>query len=59
MISTADLERARDIAAEIVSAHGEKYLPVFLRIEAELEKRAAQVGALERARSIAKAAQGR
>lgn len=47
-----DIEVALDVAAQIVDRDGEAFLPVFLRLEREVEKLTSQDSALERARKI-------
>ncbi|MBW4709598.1 hypothetical protein KX928_17565 [Roseobacter sp. YSTF-M11] len=53
-VDKEQLEKALTVAAALVSEYGDAYLPAFLRIEAELEKRQAQTCAIDRARVIAR-----
>lgn len=47
------LQRAYLVAAEIVAQHGEKYLPIFERLESELRAINAKESAIDRARMVA------
>lgn len=46
------IEAALAVAAQLVALHGERFLPVFLRLEAEAESIAGRNSALERALSM-------
>ena len=45
--------RAKKLAAKIVAAHGDAYLPYFTRMEREVEKLSKKKEAFERAMEIA------
>jgi len=47
--------RALEGAAQLVDLHGEEFLPLFLRLEAELQSIEKRKTALERARVLARA----
>lgn len=47
------LENALEYAAICVAQHGEAYLPIFERLESELENLRSKETALERARRLA------
>ncbi|MGH1404332.1 MAG: hypothetical protein ACRBDL_08810 [Alphaproteobacteria bacterium] len=51
-ISTEELKKAYLISAKIVSLYGEKYLPIFERLESEYRKRKKSKEALQRALSV-------
>ncbi len=53
-VSRADIERALRIIAEVISLHGETYLPIFIRLRDELEKRKATDTALKEALRMAR-----
>ena len=48
----AKLKKAYIQAANIVSLHGEKYLPIFERLEKEYQERKQRLDALDRAMQI-------
>ncbi len=48
----AKLKKAYIQAAKIVTVHGEKYLPIFERIEKEYQERKKKLDALNRAIAI-------
>lgn len=50
----ARLEAALGYAAQCIAAHGEAYLPLFERLEAELEAVSVKESALDRARRLAR-----
>ncbi len=56
-ITVAQLEVALDQAARLVTIYGEQYLPIFVRVESELEARRRTDNVIERARAIAAKAQ--
>ncbi len=47
------IEQALEYAATCVAKHGEAYLPLFERLEAELQAAQAKENALDRARRLA------
>ncbi|MEM7721727.1 MAG: hypothetical protein AAF376_05085 [Pseudomonadota bacterium] len=49
----ADLKRARAVAAMVVRRRGAKFLPLFTRIEDEIEARQTTQSALDRAMAAA------
>jgi len=49
------IERALLIAARVVAFHGEKYAPIFERIEHELDRRTRKISTGERALMIVRA----
>ncbi|WP_299847943.1 hypothetical protein [uncultured Paracoccus sp.] len=51
------IEQALEYAATCVALHGDAYLPLFERLEAELLAAQAKESALERARRLARHAQ--
>jgi hypothetical protein len=53
-VSKADLERSLRIAAEVISLHGETYLPIFIRLRDELEQRKVRDAVLEEALQLAR-----
>lgn len=52
-VSYDTLKKAYIQAAQIVAVHGEKYLPIFERIEKEYQARTKQLDTLKRALKIA------
>ncbi len=52
-VSRAEIERALRIIAEVISLHGETYLPIFIRLRDELEQRKVRDTALEEALKLA------
>lgn len=48
------LEAALEYAAQCVAAHGPAFLPLFERLEAEVEAARSKESALERARRLAR-----
>jgi Skp family chaperone for outer membrane proteins len=52
-ISDNDLRKAYIQAATIVAKYGDKYLPLFKRLEAEFNKRKEETEAMNRALDIA------
>jgi len=52
-VSYKQLKKAYLQAAKIVALHGEKYLPIFERLETEFRKRKKQVDTLNRAIKLA------
>jgi len=52
-VSYKQLKKAYLQAAKIVALHGEKYLPIFERLEIEFRERKKQVDALNRAIKVA------
>ena len=54
MVSEGDLREALTVAAQIVARDGPAYLPVFLRLEAELQKIDQRASALDRALAAAR-----
>lgn len=53
-VSQADLESALRIVAEVISFHGEAYLPLFIRLRDELEQKKNQDTALQEALRLAR-----
>ncbi len=53
-VSQADLERALRIVAEVISLHGEAYLPLFIRLRDELEQKKNRNTALQEALQLAR-----
>jgi len=51
------LEAALEYAAHCVATHGEAYLPLFERLEAEVEAHRSKESAVERARRLVKSRQ--
>lgn len=51
-ISLADIIQARDKIAAVVMEYGEQYLPIFERLEHEVEKRKKQEALLKKAARI-------
>ena len=49
-----ELTEARAVAARIVDRHGEAYLPIFIRLDREIEARLGEASALEKARRLAR-----
>lgn len=54
----AEIRQAFKIAAQLVADRGEAFLPVFLRLEAEVAKLEDKADAMARARATAAQAQG-
>jgi len=52
-ITLQDIEEARDRCATIIYHQGEQYLPIFERLEQEIEARKKQDRLLERVHKIA------
>lgn len=52
-VSFKQLKKAYLQAAKIVAHHGEKYLPIFERLEKEYKERKKQINTLNRAIKIA------
>lgn len=48
-----EIRRALTIAAQLVAERGEAFLPIFLRLEAEVAKLEDKAGAIARARAAA------
>lgn len=48
----SDLKKAYLQAAQIVTSHGEKYIPIFERLEMEYKERVHQIDAVNRARQL-------
>lgn len=55
-VDRADLEAALGIAAQLVARDGPKFLPIFLRLESEVEALDGQRSALDRALAAARQA---
>lgn len=53
-VTVERLERALLTAARIVDLHGDVYLPIFERLEAELADRRARQSSLSRARALSR-----
>ena len=53
-LTTERVMRAKIIAAKIVAAHGDSYLPLFTRLEDEVERLSKDKEAIERALEIAR-----
>lgn len=53
MTDREEIQRALVVSAQIVARDGPAFLPVFERLEQELERFASQDGVLQRARRIA------
>ncbi|MBB5353697.1 hypothetical protein HNR46_003958 [Haloferula luteola] len=51
--TTARIENAISVMARLIAEEGELFLPIFRRLEQELDERRDQEGALRRALSIA------
>ncbi|RWR09734.1 hypothetical protein [Paenirhodobacter populi] len=51
------IRAAYEIAARLVSDYGEEFLPVFLRLEVEMQKLDGMAAAMERARAVTGRAQ--
>lgn len=54
MISGSELEKAHNQMARIVARHGEKYLPIFERLENELNEQREKYNLMQRALEAAK-----
>ena len=54
MVSDEELERAYFKMARIIERYGEKYLPIFERLEKELNERKAKNSLMQRALEAAK-----
>ncbi len=52
-LSLAHIKRAYHQAAKIVARYGDKYLPIFERLEKEYKKHADQKKAVDKAKKIA------
>lgn len=52
-VTFEEIETARNQIAQIISLHGEKYLPIFERLDNEYNARKAQQALLTKAKEIA------
>lgn len=48
------LEKARKTVAKAIALHGEAYLPIFMRLDREVESRKQKDNAMQRALDLAK-----
>lgn len=48
------IENAMHVVAEVIANHGAEYLPIFERLERELEEHRARENALERALNLSR-----
>ena len=48
-----EITQARDVCAQVIAQYGERYMPIFERLENEIEVRQKQQGLLEKAIAIA------
>ena len=51
--SIEQIEEARNVCAKVIAMHGEKYLPIFERLDNELHQRKKQDCLLQKALKIA------
>lgn len=51
-VSTEDLERARDLAARIVTEFGDRFLPLFEILDADYERRRTLSEKIDRAQKL-------
>lgn len=52
-VTVERIERALEVAAELVAHHGEVFAPIFIRLEEELAARRRTQSAVDRARELA------